>query len=308
MAGNLQGRLSQTFGDAAQRSTGVLREMKGFFSSELEQVILKITRPNEMMPKTKHVENLLVATHDTPAQFEVYPHILKKLWNRMLEEDWRTALKATYMLHKFAADGAPQHSVELKKTFASMARQYCARHKNTYFNLEQVMNRDFSEKTGGEEEVGFLSAYMRYTFFRTRTFRPHFAEITAARSAKDKAGILLKIQRLLALAKNVAESSTELVDAEVAAVCLEKVLEDAAEMMAVLVNRIESSSASAGGRDQGDDDTQQLVDWYQENVVPTRQWLRRHARALSKSLGLSPKVALRKLTFPSLPSSADGGD
>eukprot|EP00968_Pinguiococcus_pyrenoidosus_P024340 scaffold4600_cov245-Pinguiococcus_pyrenoidosus.AAC.3 len=52
----------------------------------------------------QHVENLLVATHQTPAQFQVYPGVLKKLWNRMLEPDWRTALKV----------GPPQLEVERK--------------------------------------------------------------------------------------------------------------------------------------------------------------------------------------------------
>jgi hypothetical protein len=90
-------------------SANIYRDMKGLTSSELEQVMLKATRPDDSPVKGKHVERLVGVTYQIAARYDIYDAVLRKLWNKMAERDWRTTIKALYILHRFSADGAPEH-------------------------------------------------------------------------------------------------------------------------------------------------------------------------------------------------------
>jgi hypothetical protein len=95
-------------------SSNLYRDIKGLTSSELEQVTLKATRPDDTPVKGKHVERLVGVTYQINAKYDIYDSVLRKLWNKMAEKDWRTKIKALYILHRFSADGAPEHQPALK--------------------------------------------------------------------------------------------------------------------------------------------------------------------------------------------------
>lgn len=99
---------------SSKLSTTLYREVKGLTSSELEQVMLKATRPDDTPVKGKHVERLVGVTYQISAQHDIYEAILRKLWKKMTERDWRTTIKALYVLHRFSSDGAPEHAPALK--------------------------------------------------------------------------------------------------------------------------------------------------------------------------------------------------
>ena len=95
-------------------STNLYREVKGLTSSELEQVMLKATRPDDAAVKGKHVERLVGITYQISTKFDIYDSVLRKLWAKMAEKDWRTTIKALYILHRFSADGSAEHGAALK--------------------------------------------------------------------------------------------------------------------------------------------------------------------------------------------------
>lgn len=95
-------------------SSNLYREVKGLTSSELEQVMLKATRPDDTAVKGKHAERLVGVTYQISARYDIYDAVLRKLWGKMAEKDWRTTIKALYILHRFSADGAPEHAPSLK--------------------------------------------------------------------------------------------------------------------------------------------------------------------------------------------------
>jgi hypothetical protein len=95
-------------------SSNIYREVKGLTSSELEQVMLKATRPDDTPVKGKHAERLVGVTYQISARYDIYDAVLRKLWGKMAEKDWRTTVKALYILHRFSADGAPEHQAALK--------------------------------------------------------------------------------------------------------------------------------------------------------------------------------------------------
>lgn len=102
-------------------STNLYREMKGLASSELEQVMLKATRPDDTAVKGKHVERLVGVTYQISARYDIYDAVMRKLWAKMAEKDWRTTIKALYILHRFSADGAPEHAAALKVSYERIA-------------------------------------------------------------------------------------------------------------------------------------------------------------------------------------------
>ena len=95
-------------------SSNLFREVKGLTSSELEQVMLKATRPDDTPVKGKHAERLVGVTYQISGRYDIYDAVLRKLWAKMAEKDWRTTIKALYILHRFSADGSPDHAPALK--------------------------------------------------------------------------------------------------------------------------------------------------------------------------------------------------
>ncbi|EED94389.1 predicted protein [Thalassiosira pseudonana CCMP1335] len=86
----------------SQFSSNIYREVKGLTSSELEQVMLKATRPDETPVKTKHVERLVGVTYQISGKYDIYDAVLRKLWNKMAEKDIRTKLKSVAFLSRYA--------------------------------------------------------------------------------------------------------------------------------------------------------------------------------------------------------------
>lgn len=112
---------------AAQEKTSALssnlyREVKGLTSSELEQVMLKATRPDGDPVKTKHVERLVGVTYQISGKYDIYDAVLRKLWNKMAERDMRTKLKSVYVLHRFSVDGGADHQEALKQRLRALRK------------------------------------------------------------------------------------------------------------------------------------------------------------------------------------------
>lgn len=123
-------------------SSSIYREVKGLTSSELEQVMLKATRPDDTPVKGKHVERLVGVTYQISARYDIYDAVLRKLWGKMAEKDWRTTAKALYILHRFSADGAPEHQAALKARLRELRRTRDPKRKDKYFNSKQLLAGD----------------------------------------------------------------------------------------------------------------------------------------------------------------------
>ena len=87
--------------------------------------MLKATRPDDTTVKGKHVERLVGVTYQISSRYDIYDAVLRKLWSKMAEKDWRTTIKALYILHRFSADGAPEHSPALKVSWFCIFGNMC---------------------------------------------------------------------------------------------------------------------------------------------------------------------------------------
>jgi len=163
-------------------SANLYREIKGLTSSELEQVMLKATRPDDAPVKGKHAERLVGVTYQISARFDIYDAVLRKLWAKMAEKDWRTTIKALYILHRFSADGSPEHAAALKARVRELRRTRDPKRKGKFFSSKLLLAGDNSEETA--KYRAFMGRYAHYVLLRAQCFGGMFDEI-AAPPAKD---------------------------------------------------------------------------------------------------------------------------
>lgn len=173
---------------ASSLSTKVVREVKGLTSSELEQVMLKATRPDDAPVKGKHVERLVGVTYQISGKYDIYDAVLRKLWNKLTEPDARTKMKALYVLHRFSSDGAPDHRAALKARLRELrrTRDPKSKTKERYFNSKRLTvdeeEQDHEHETGDDKEkarryAAYLERYGRYVLLRAQCFGGPFVEI-----------------------------------------------------------------------------------------------------------------------------------
>jgi hypothetical protein len=165
-------------------SSNLYREVKGLTSSELEQVMLKATRPDDSPVKGKHVERLVGVTYQISARYDIYDAVLRKLWSKMAEKDWRTTIKALYILHRFSADGAPDHAPALKARLRELRRTRDPKRKDKYFNTKQLMAGDSTPDNG--KFRAFMQRYAHYVLLRAQCFGGMFDEIGTLPRADKK--------------------------------------------------------------------------------------------------------------------------
>jgi len=161
-------------------SKGIYREVKGLTSSELEQVMLKATKPDDAPVKGKHVERLVGVTYQISGRYDIYDAVLRKLWTKMTEPDWRTKIKALYVLHRFSSDGAPDHQLALKARLRELRRSKDPKKKNVkYFSSKLLLHFDGSYATAENAPYrAFLARYAHYVLLRVQAFGGIFADIT----------------------------------------------------------------------------------------------------------------------------------
>ena len=124
-------------------SSNIYREVKGLTSSELEQVMLKSTRPDDTPVKSKHVERLVGVTYQISGKYDIYDAVLRKLWNKMAEKDLRTKMKSVYVLHRFGVDGGPEHQEALKQRLRALRKTKDPKRSGSrYFDSKVLMGVD----------------------------------------------------------------------------------------------------------------------------------------------------------------------
>lgn len=166
-------------------SSNIYRDIKGLTSSELEQVMLKATRPDDTPVKGKHVERMVGLTYQMSPQFDIYDAVLRKLWAKMAERDWRTKIKALYILHRFSADGAPEHQAALKARLRELRRIRDPKRKCKYFDKDRLLAGEDTPDT--DMFPNFIKRYAHYVFLRAQCFGGVFEEISNEPKASRRA-------------------------------------------------------------------------------------------------------------------------
>ncbi|KAL9183501.1 hypothetical protein ACHAXT_004357 [Thalassiosira profunda] len=327
----------------SQLSSNLYREVKGLTSSELEQVMLKATRPDETPVKSKHVERLVGVTYQISGKYDIYDAVLRKLWNKMAEKDMRTKLKSVYVLHRFSVDGGTDHQEALKQRLRALRKTKDpkrsgggSRGGTRYFDSKVLIGPDTDPENAGFR--AFLSRYAHYVLTRAQTFGGIFNEISLAqmpgpppskKGRKSKGGSSPKpknpplCEEHLKFAQMVLKAGLACAlhdgeDSESTAMCVERVAADLMGLtaaVAVALKRELKSSVPAGEEEL----VKQWCEFYGEELLPeTKKFCKKVTNKLDAyglylpsriGASLSPELLEKGLNLGVRQSGEnDGGD
>lgn len=144
------------------------RQVKVYSSSKLEGCLLRATRPDGAAVDEQGVEQLLHATEHFPSIRSYHKGceptrvMVRKIWKKCNEGDWRTASKGLYVLHRLLRDCGSDDDAEALalefRRFSSKALVNGADH------LELPV--DLMPGEGGPERA-WLERYSAYLLFRS---------------------------------------------------------------------------------------------------------------------------------------------
>eukprot|EP00638_Chattonella_subsalsa_P001783 CAMPEP_0117751992 /NCGR_PEP_ID=MMETSP0947-20121206/11329_1 /TAXON_ID=44440 /ORGANISM="Chattonella subsalsa, Strain CCMP2191" /LENGTH=507 /DNA_ID=CAMNT_0005570527 /DNA_START=38 /DNA_END=1561 /DNA_ORIENTATION=+ len=169
--------------EASNKYKELARIAKGVVSSNYERFVLQITWPDDEPVPEVDFQDLLETFGRFPKakaydkQNNIYRATLRKLWARMTEKDWRTCVKAIYVLNRIARNATPRDSTMFSRELRSMSREVNPKSSEgyPYFNLAQLM--DLSPT--GQPYKEFISAYAIFAFRRVSKFTGRFSELAA---------------------------------------------------------------------------------------------------------------------------------
>ena len=294
--------------DAARKTTSSLsaniyREVKGLTSSELEQVMLKATKPDDTPVKGKHVERLVGVTYQISSRYDIYDAVLRKLWSKMAESDWRTTMKALYILHRFSSDGAPEHAPALKARLRELRRTRDPKRKDKFFNSKQLLAGD--ARPENIKYRAFLSRYAHYVLLRAQCFGGMFDEIGTmpkadpkkkkAAAAKPITSTCLRVEHLeaatLLLKAGVVCQLKDGEECENTAIAAERVAADMMGLTTAVAKALNRCLQDSKTLEQADGAlVQRWCAFYQQELLPqTKKMVKK----------LSPKLDAYGLFLPS---------
>ena len=154
-------------------------------SSEFECACIKATRPNNDPPKEKYVSSIIAAVNNFDDinvdsstigdDFDPYQVALHKIWFRIANKrDFRTKLKALYILHRLWSSVQLESAVLLKKQMIFLSSKTCSRTGKFYFGDDEAAHT--SSCPPDHSHYDFLRMYSKYVLFRCKEFSSSFEE------------------------------------------------------------------------------------------------------------------------------------
>eukprot|EP00752_Nemacystus_decipiens_P005227 g4744.t2 len=172
---------------AASTSKKLKREVKLAVSGSWESALLRVTWPDDLPPD----ETLLLSMVDAVQAFKKdrdvtknsaeHRVLLRKLWAKMSEPDWRTVSKAVYLFHSILKDLSVEHHTILKIFLGKMSREWDKKTGCRYFDLDVLC----AVNEEGEAFRSFVDRYGTYVFKRAEGFNARFQELD---SMQDEEG------------------------------------------------------------------------------------------------------------------------
>lgn len=283
--------------DAAVKVHEASRLAKAYYSSEYEKFLLTATWPSDQRVP-QHLTKRLV---DSVARFPARPHALpeddpyrvtlRKLWKKMVEKDWRTSLKALYLVHALSRQTPLKNSRALSKMLKSMLGDVDPKTGRKYFN-----RRDLVAHKRDDRAARLVDAYNGLVLRRALLFAGKFEDVTkqpvcdaspkrAVADATKRAGNALLVLDHAAHFVDTALSGTKVADTHLVVVgCLELVVADINDAITLATKKLEPLIR---------------VDVEAQDVSKTTAT--DAARALEKYRVLLPKIAkLTKLALKTL--------
>lgn len=238
--------------EAAIKAQEASRLAKAYYSSEYEKFLLTATWPSDQRVP-QHLTKRLV---ESVARFPARPHALpeddpyrvtlRKLWKKMVEKDWRTSLKALYLVHALSRQTPLKNSRALSKMLKSMLGDVDPKTGRKYFN-----RRDLVAHKRDDRAARLVDAYNGLVLRRALLFAGKFEDVTkqavcdaspkrAVADATKRAGNALLVLDHAAHFIDTALSGTKVADTHLVVVgCLELVVADINDAITLATKKLE---------------------------------------------------------------------
>lgn len=116
------------------------RDMKVFFASDYETLLLRLTRPNQNRPLQADLERFLATTASFVRNFDLvdpnnpYRVTLRKVWRKLIENDSLTNIKAEYLLLSLIRNSEPEDALIYRKLLLKMSQEVDKKSGCQYFD------------------------------------------------------------------------------------------------------------------------------------------------------------------------------
>jgi len=221
---------SSTLSSIVHTGYRMKRDLKEYFAGDVEAAMLKVTRPDDYCPDPLTVNSIIgqtrffVQDEDVTSNSNCYRAMLRKIWQKLAEDDWRTVTKALYLLHKLLRDVGAEDARCFKILLEKMSREVHERRTMERCFSIKVISKVKSEDTHYQS---FIQRYATYVLKRARTFTSGFIELKlvgANMRPEDVIATLMKAKKALTVGLNCMVTAEE--ESEVSVVCMELLVHD----------------------------------------------------------------------------------
>jgi hypothetical protein len=190
----LKGTLQETEEKLAQTLRTLHRSVKAYLSSDFESLLLRLTVPDDLQPPDKDI-TLYIATiksfssyRNMISEHNPYRVTLRKLWQKMVEQDSRTIIKSLCLFHFLIKFCDASDAKVYQKFFLKMSKEVHTKTKAKYFdskyfkkNLKKTedlsLSKSDNEGSSLELTSSFIENYQQYLWLRNQFFLSNFYEI-----------------------------------------------------------------------------------------------------------------------------------
>lgn len=194
----LGNRLLSSVKTASKAASSLNRDIKAYFSSDFEVLLLRMTNPTE--EKTNKVDiarfiattNSFIHNDDLVSDSNTFRIALRKIWSKIAEKDANTVLKALHTLHVLLTDSKAKNAGIYLKLINKMSKQVDTRTGTKYFDAKVLRH----SQSSADDEA--LAKYMRnlfeYVVLRGKTVTAQFEELKAIGFKQKAKHIMSEVQ------------------------------------------------------------------------------------------------------------------
>lgn len=175
-----------------------------WFSSKMEKFMIQMTWPDDGVLDdiwVKDTMNFLESAGNEPPRSPNNPNkrILRKLWLRMTEQDYRTKLKALQILHHTSIDLSPEALTRVRNQFLKMRDETNHKNRNeVYFEPSRIMDVSSS----GMPFLPLLRSYSSFAFRRVTEVQGGPQQLASSLRSKktsqaDAVSLLRRLDKLI---------------------------------------------------------------------------------------------------------------
>lgn len=262
------------------------RELKAYFSSDFETLLLSLTRPDEKCPQEIELDKVvqtIESFHFKTTYIDdenPYRITLHKIWCKT-EEDERSCLKAWFILHTILRCVSPPQGKMLKKWMVKLSKEICPKTDSRYFDTKKLIKR----------QIGLVGRYGVYCIQRGRQFTSSFIELELIGKEKRPSivcSLLLKALQLIDTALSCTAEPGE--EGDLSIMCLDLLARDLQELFLLYAEKLqwllEEQEASGGNFFEGwtveevEAVTSRFKQFYNDKVEEVRSFLRDVSQSL----------------------------